>query len=135
MAMKQFISECYDDHYLASMKIIIGGTAAEAKQVLVDDGIKSVEFDDQDGATNGFVWSVDPKLIGGNIPSVYLFWDGKYQPDLAHELFHLVHCILSTHGVTDSEASGEVGAYYIGYLYRCVNALIERQKAKKRKKK
>lgn len=117
------------------MKIIIGGTAEEAKQVLADDGVKNVVFDDADGSTNGFVWSVEPNLMSESIPSVYLFWDGKYESDLAHELFHLVHCILSTHGVTDSEASGEVGAYYIGYLWRCVMALIERQKAKKRKKK
>lgn len=132
---KQFISECYDDHYIASMKIILYGTAAEAKQVLVDDGIKSVEFDvGEDQLTNGFVWTTAPEQISEMAASHYLFWDGKYESDLAHELFHLAHSILATHGITDSEASGEVGAYYIGYLWRCVMALIERQKKKRKKK-
>lgn len=129
VVVKQRIFAYYDDLFMASIHVIVGGSARDAKKVMRRDGNKGdLDFNVGDDQINeGFFWKTPAEYVSDKCPGFYLFWDGDRQGTLVHELWHTTYGVLHDRGLEDNEIVGELGAYYQGWLYGKISESLKKK--------
>lgn len=108
-----------------TLLLIKGGTSKQAQQACESKGIRFDPEAVESSDAKAWFLDVKPSMHEKSYTFKALWYDGKNNANLVHELTHLVFSIFEDRNIPTRRENDEIFAYHLAYWYTCITKEIK----------